>query len=102
MNAAQFIQNISQDNAIIAQMNRTGWDTNTLVTFAASRGLSFSVSELQSAMDEAWGMLSEEELANIAGGKHGQGDNSQGNNNNQGNDNSGNSNASSCSFYYGG
>jgi len=61
------------------------WNVNTLSALATQHGYGFSTDELQTAADEMWGDLSEEQLRGVVGGKGS--DNGKGNN---GNGNGGN------------
>ncbi len=46
----------------------TEWDVTTLVNLARSQGYTFTSEELETAADELWGNLNEEQLRDVAGG----------------------------------
>jgi len=63
MNATQFL------NTISSQVN--DWDLTHVQTLAQSAGYHFSSEDLETAADELWGNLSEDELHDIASGGEG-------------------------------
>ncbi len=97
MNATRFLQHVSQDKALEAQLALTGWETDAVLALAASHGFSFGANELQAAIDQVWGVFSEEELRNAVGGKGDHDDHDH-----DGDKDNGGGHASTCSFYYGG
>lgn len=44
------------------------WDVNALIGIAAQQGYRFTADELQTAADELWGDLSEDQLRSVVGG----------------------------------
>jgi hypothetical protein len=46
----------------------TEWDTSTIARMAQAQGYHFSAEELETAADELWGNLSEDQLRDVAGG----------------------------------
>ena len=66
-NAKTFINTVNSDEAL-AQKLADAPDMNAIVTRANEMGYSFSHDELQAAIDEVYGELSEADLDNAAGG----------------------------------
>lgn len=60
MDAKQFL---STHSAILTQ-----WDTASVVRIAHTWGYQFTADDLETAADELWGNLSEEQLLEVAGG----------------------------------
>jgi len=56
-----------------------GWDVNALSSLALQNGYRFSTAELQTAADELWGDLSEEQLRSVVGGGSDNGKDNSGN-----------------------
>ena len=46
----------------------TDWDTSTVARMAQAQGYQFSAEELETAADELWGNLSEDQLRDVSGG----------------------------------
>lgn len=61
MNAKEFLRTVST----------TEWDVDSLVRLAHSHGYRFDAEDLETAADELWGHLSEDELHEITGGGEG-------------------------------
>jgi predicted ribosomally synthesized peptide with nif11-like leader len=66
--AKHFLKTAEHNSEIQNMLNASGWNTNAVLRIAASYGFAFTDIELQSAIDEVWGALSEEELMMISGG----------------------------------
>ena len=60
MDAKQFLTTCS------TSLNQ--WDTVAVVRMAHAQGYQFSADELETAADELWGNLSEDQLRDVAGG----------------------------------
>jgi hypothetical protein len=61
MNAKEFLRTVST----------TEWNIDSLVRLAHSQGYRFDAGDLETAADELWGNLSEDQLHDIAGGGEG-------------------------------
>jgi hypothetical protein len=48
--------------------NLTQWDTPTVVRMAQAQGYQFTATDIETAADELWGNLSEDQLREVAGG----------------------------------
>ena len=48
--------------------NLTQWDTPTVVHMAQAQGYQFTADEIETAADELWGNLNEDQLRDVAGG----------------------------------
>ncbi len=68
--AHQFLREVDADLDLQTQVDAANWNAAVILQVAAGRRLRFTEAELQTAMDEAWGVLSEEELAVAAGGAY--------------------------------
>lgn len=79
-NAKLFLNHVQADKALQDRLNAADWDTKTAAQIAAEAGFKLSADEIQSAMDEMWGDLSESDLKHMAGGDggHGGGDDNSG------------------------
>lgn len=71
--AKNFLAKADRDLELQNTLNASGWNTNAVLRIAANCGYAFTDIELQSAIDEVWGMLDEEELRMISGGGEGNG-----------------------------
>jgi hypothetical protein len=60
MNAKQFLRS--------ASTTLTEWNIDNVVRLAHSQGYRFSAEDLETAAEELWGHLSEDQLRDIAGG----------------------------------
>jgi predicted ribosomally synthesized peptide with nif11-like leader len=60
MDAKQFLNTCST--------SLTHWDTASVVRMAHAQGYQFTADELETAADELWGNLSEDQLREVAGG----------------------------------
>lgn len=78
LNAKQFLSKIDRDAELQSSVVAANWSTNAVLRIAASCGFSFTDIELQSAIDEVWGALNEDELRMISGGGEGNGGNPNG------------------------
>jgi hypothetical protein len=58
MNAKEFLRTVST----------TEWNIDSLVRLAHSQGYRFHAEDLETAADELWGTLSEDQLRDISGG----------------------------------
>ena len=72
-NAQTFLKVVDRSAALQERIDAANWDSQVIVSLAAAQGFHFSEDELQTAIDETWGVLSEEELVNAAGGGNGNG-----------------------------
>jgi predicted ribosomally synthesized peptide with nif11-like leader len=68
VNATSFLSLLDRDTLLLAQVNAADWDTDAMIALAGERGYAFSEADLEQAIDNNWGVLTEEELANAAGG----------------------------------
>jgi predicted ribosomally synthesized peptide with nif11-like leader len=73
LTAKQFLSKIDTDLELQNSLTAVNWNTNAVTRIAASSGFSFTDIELQSAIDEVWGALNEDELRMISGGGNGNG-----------------------------
>ena len=69
VHALRFINSIEGDSALQARITAANWDTKVVLLEGAARGFLFTSTEFQTALDQKFGVLSEETLANAAGGK---------------------------------
>ncbi len=58
-NAQQFIMDVEYDPDLKERIAASHWDINTIFDAAAERNLSFTERELEIALDQMWGVLSE-------------------------------------------
>lgn len=70
-NAKAFLQQAEADQALRAKIDATGSDGKAVVMIGSEKGFEFTVEELNAAIDELYGELSDEELASAAGGTSG-------------------------------
>lgn len=68
IHARAFVNAANTDAALQNALNASNWDLTEAVVVAAAHGYEFSTDELQAALDELWGDMSEEQLLNAAGG----------------------------------
>jgi predicted ribosomally synthesized peptide with nif11-like leader len=66
--AKEFLQRLETDLRLQGELESAGWSPNDMVMLAEEHGYCFSLSELNTALDERYGDLVEEELAYVAGG----------------------------------
>jgi len=66
--AQSFLEVVDRSATLQERIDAADWDSQVIVSLAAAQGFHFSEDELQTAIDETWGVLSEEELVNAAGG----------------------------------
>ncbi len=66
--AQRFLGQIDADLDLQTEIDAANWDSDFILTQAAARGLEVTEAELQTAIDQTWGALTEEELVSAAGG----------------------------------
>jgi predicted ribosomally synthesized peptide with nif11-like leader len=66
--ARNFLTRVSQNHRLQTQLEAAAWDSRTAVGIGSALGYQFTPTDLQSAIDETWGVLTEEELLGVAGG----------------------------------
>jgi hypothetical protein len=69
LSAMKFLHMVEMDTELQLQMNTLNWNAPKAASFAAQHGLHFSAQDFQSAVDTLWGVLDEEQLSHISGGK---------------------------------
>jgi predicted ribosomally synthesized peptide with nif11-like leader len=69
--AKAFLKKAQDDQALQAKIDATQSNGKAVVKLGASLGYEFTVEELNMAIDELYGELSDEELASAAGGTTG-------------------------------
>ncbi len=60
MNALEFLHSTS--------LSLTDWNIDTLINLAHTQGQAFTADDLETAADELWGQLREDQLRDIVGG----------------------------------
>ena len=66
--ARNFLTRVSQNHHLQTQLEAAAWDSRATVGIGSALGYQFTPADLQSAIDETWGVLTEEELRGVAGG----------------------------------
>jgi predicted ribosomally synthesized peptide with nif11-like leader len=66
--ARSFLTRVSQNRRLQHQLEAATWDAHHAVCIAGALGLQFTPADLQAAIDEAWGVLTEEDLRGVVGG----------------------------------
>ncbi len=66
-NAKSFLKTVESNPELQNQLNAVDWDTQKVVGIAAHAGFSFNAGELQTAIDDLWGNLSEADLRKVQG-----------------------------------
>jgi hypothetical protein len=66
-NAKNFLTQLEDDHSLQSELNDVGWHIEATCRVASAKGYQFNSHELQHAIDEMWGSLTEEDLLNIAG-----------------------------------
>jgi len=58
----------AKDFLCFASATLTEWNIDSVVRLAHSQGYGFNAEDLETAADELWGQLSEDQLRDVAGG----------------------------------
>src|SRR5215207_4455371 len=66
--ARNFLARVSQNHRLQNQLEGASWDSQAAVGIANTVGYRITPTDLQTAIDETWGVLTEEELLGVAGG----------------------------------
>ena len=66
--AAEFLAFVDADVKLQGILNVVGWDPRDTAEIAAARGFDFTPDDLQVAISETWGELSEDDLRSVTGG----------------------------------
>lgn len=67
--AKEFLRKVGQDKALQARVAALNWDAKALLPIAAEMGYALQAVDLQAGIDEEMGVLSEDDLDLIAGGR---------------------------------
>jgi len=68
--AKQFISSIEADSVLQSRVIASHWNTGVILREAAVRKYSFTAAEIETVLDETFGVLAEDVLFNAAGGKN--------------------------------
>jgi hypothetical protein len=66
-NAKNFLTQLEDDHSLQSELTNLGWHIEATLQVASAKGYQFNSHELQHAIDEMWGSLTEEDLLTIAG-----------------------------------
>jgi predicted ribosomally synthesized peptide with nif11-like leader len=71
--AKDFLSKVEGSPALQARFDSVNWNTGALTEIAAEEGYVINATEMQTALDELFGDLSEEQLMSVAGTGNGNG-----------------------------